>query len=102
MSTGTAAKPVLPQELDHTFVAPINPEWAGIDWYVVVMHGSKEFFGTGRAVKVEATVDGHEVSTSFMPTGDGEHMLPLKAQLRKKIGKVVGEDVTVRLLRRLS
>lgn len=87
-----------PQPLDHTFTGVIN---ADDDWHVVEMPDSKEFFGTGRTVKVVALVDGAETTTSFMPTGKGNHMLPLNAKVRKEIGKGAGDEVTIQLKQRL-
>jgi hypothetical protein len=36
-----------------------------------------------------------------MPLGNGTHMLPVKAEIRRAIGKDDGDDVTVILLERL-
>lgn len=38
---------------------------------------------------------------SFMAMGDGQHMLPIKAETRKAIGKEVGQTVHVTLEERL-
>lgn len=35
-----------------------------------------------------------------MALGDGRHMLPIKADVRKAIGKDVGDTVTVQVLER--
>jgi hypothetical protein len=92
-----------PAPLDHTFTAPIGVEVKGDIWNCVEMPGSAEFFGTGRAVRVDATVDGIPLSNvGLMVTGKGGHMLSLNAKLRKQLGKEIGDNVTIHLQRRLS
>jgi len=59
------------------------------------MPGSAEFFGTRGLIKITGTVDGYKFNGSFMAMGDGNHMLPIKAAIRKAIGKDVGDTVTV-------
>ena len=92
-----------PTPLDHTFTAPIGVEVKGDVWSCVEMPNSVEFFGTGKSVKVNVTVDAIELqNVGFMPTGTGGHMLSISTKLRKQLGKDIGDDVTVQLHQRLT
>jgi hypothetical protein len=71
-------------------------------WTSVKMDGSAQFFGTRGLVKIRGEIDGEPFESSFMALGDGTHMLPVKAAVRKAIGKSEGDTVRVRLEERLN
>jgi hypothetical protein len=91
-----------PGPLDVTFDAPLGVTVKGDLWSCVEIPDSVELFGTGKAVRVVATVEGEPVTAGLMPTGSGGHMLSVSATLRKRIAKELGDVVTVHLSERLT
>ena len=53
-------------------------------------------------MKVKGTMDGLPFQSSFMALGDGNHELPVKAELLRAIGKAPGESIRVNLLERVN
>lgn len=89
------------EPLAVVFTAVIEHSGSPGGWCYVVWPQSAGFFGTHGLVKVEAVVDGVPMTTAFMALGDGRHKLPIKAAVRRAIGKQAGDRVKVELRARL-
>ncbi|MHA6667452.1 DUF1905 domain-containing protein [Homoserinimonas sp. A447] len=76
----------------------VNPEWMP-SWAVIEVPESEAFFGHGKSVRADTTVDGVAVTSALMPSGRGHHFISVSAALRKKLDKGVGDQVEVRIER---
>ena len=79
-----------------TFTTTIGVDVKGEMWSCVEIPGSAAFFGTGKAVRVDARIDAVVLENiGAMVTGTGGHMVSLSAKVRRALGKEIGDAVDV-------
>jgi hypothetical protein len=71
-------------------------------WTCVVIDDVHELFGTRGLVKIRGAIDGEPFDGALMAQGDGTHRLPVKAALRKTIGKEAGDTVRIQIEERIG
>jgi len=88
----------MPRDFDAQLEKGDNPG----AWTCVIVRDVPELFATRGLVKIRGTIDGEAFTGALMPQGDGSHRLPVKASLRKAIGKEAGHSVHVRIDERIG
>lgn len=83
------------------FTATIEKSPAKGGWTYVIWPQSAATFGTKARIKVRAAAEGEPFQSSFMPLGDGNHKLPLTAELLSRIGKGAGDVVAIEVVERI-
>jgi hypothetical protein len=71
-------------------------------WTCVILDDVHALFGTRGLVKIRGTIDGRPFEGALMAQGDGTHRLPVRAALRKAIGKEAGDTVHVEIEARIN
>lgn len=90
------------EPIELIFSEPLTGGMGPGKWTVVLLPESAASLGTARPVKVAGTIDGHQFRATLLPLGEGTHMLPLNAALKKTLGKAAGDRVDVHLTGRFA
>jgi hypothetical protein len=85
------------QKLNKAFTATVQKSENKGGWTFAIWPEPVEFFKTRGPVKMRATVDEVPFESSFMALGNGTHKLPVKADVRKNIGKEASDSVKIHL-----
>ena len=81
----------------HEFEALLEEEDGRV--MVVVPFAVADVFGSSGAVPVLATLDGYPHRGSLDPIGDGYHALLVPKQVRRTVGKTLGDSLLVTVRR---
>lgn len=84
---------------EHDFEAVLEAGDGDGGVFVVVPFSVPDVYGTRGRVPVQVTFDGYPYQGSITPLGDGHHALHVLKQIRKAVGKTIGDTVRVTLSR---
>ena len=87
--------------ITKTFTATIIQEDKKGGWTYLIWPESVAFFETRKPVKVAGKLNGYIFQATFLPWGDGTHMMPIKGALLTAINKQAGDEVEVVIQERL-
>ena len=88
--------------MDVTFVAELQKSPANGGWHFVVWPPSAEFFRTRGLVKVRGFMDDQPFQSAFMAMGGGVYKLPVATKIVQRLGKRLGDSLTVHLEERMN
>jgi hypothetical protein len=88
--------------IDFTLTGTLESDQSIGGWTILPLPGVADVLGTRKPAKVAGTVNGEPFAATILPWGDGVQMIPIKAALRKKIGKEAGAEVTIHLTERFT
>ena len=80
----------------YPFTAKIEAEDESGGAFVTIPFDVEKTFGKKR-VKIKATIDGEPYRGSLVRMGSSHHMLIILKEIRQKIGKTSGDEVTIEL-----
>lgn len=89
-------------EFEQEFDAALEAEPRTGDVFVVAPFSVDEVYGTKEELLVQTTIDGFPYQGELTPLGDGYHALVIPREVRRAVGKTVGDELHVALRRDTS
>lgn len=89
-------------EFEQEFDAALEAEPRTGDVFVAAPFSVDEVYGTKEELLVQATIDGFPYQGELTPLGDGYHALIIPREVRRAVGKTVGDVLHVALRRDTS
>ena len=86
-----------PFQAEQEFEAVLEADSADGGIFVVVPFSVQEAYGTRGKLPVLATLDGFPHRSTLAPLGDGHHGLAVPKEVRRALGKTVGDTLRVAL-----
>ena len=84
-------------EFEQEFEAALEADPSTGDVFVVAPFSVAEAYGTKEELPVQTTVDGFPYQGELTPLGDGYHALVVPREVRRAVGKTVGDVLRVAL-----
>jgi hypothetical protein len=89
-------------EFEQEFEAALEADPRTGDVFIVAPFSVPELYGTKDELPVQTAIDGFPYQGELLPLGDGYHALVVPREVRRAIGKTVGDVLRVALSHDLS
>ena len=89
-------------DFEQEFDAVLEAEPRTGDVFVVAPFSVADLYGTPDELLVQTAIDGFPYQGELLPLGDGYHALVVPREVRRAVGKTVGDVLHVALRRDLS
>lgn len=84
-------------EFEQEFEAALEADPRNGDVFVVAPFSVAELYGTPDELPVQTTIDGFPYQGELLPIGEGYHALVVPREVRRAVGKTVGDVLRVQL-----
>lgn len=97
VATRTSGAILYCMEFEHEFEATLENEAGQPSIFVVLPFSVAEAYGTKDTLPVRAALDGFPYRGTLEPIGDGYHVLLVPKEVRRAVGKTLGDVLHVAL-----